>query len=206
VDDQQRNEMGEKLVMHCRGSRETTVRYSKYVVNGKLFHTLAFDVGKSMQNSEVCVSTVDGDTYFGKLIEVIEVEYFDRTKCVLFKCKWADSTRDKGYKEETYGLIFVNFKNLDHMGEMIIDELYVLTSQVDQVFYVEDERDQDWAFAIKTKPRKVYDVDRGEGPHDVCENHHECEPLIMTSTDYHNPQDDVDYVRLDLDPIEAYVI
>jgi hypothetical protein len=136
MDDQRRNEMGEKLVMHCRGPREIAVRYSKYVVNGKLFRMLAFDVGKSTQNSEMCVPTVDGNMYFGKLIEVIEVEYFDRTKCVLFKCKWADSTRDKGYKEEKYGLIFVNFKNLDHMGEMTTDEPYVLTSEVDQVFYV----------------------------------------------------------------------
>jgi hypothetical protein len=122
VDNKQRNEMGEKLVMHCRGSREIAVRYSKYVVNGKLFHTLAFDVSKRTQNSGVCVPTIDGDTYFGKLIKVIEVEYFDRTKYVLFKCKWADSTRDKGYKEEKYGLIFVNFKNLDYTGEMITDE------------------------------------------------------------------------------------
>ena len=52
----------------------------------------------------------------------------------------------------------------------------------------------------------MYDVGRSEGPHDVCENHHECEPLIMASTNYHNPKDDVDYVQVDLDPIEAYVI
>ena len=134
VDDQQRNEMGEKLVMHRRGPREIAVRYNKYVVNGKLFHTLAFDVGKRTQNSSVCVPTVDGNTYFEKLIEVIEVEYFDRTKYVMFKCKWVDSTRDNGYKVDEYDLIFVNFKNLVHMGEMINDEPYVLTSQVDQVF------------------------------------------------------------------------
>jgi hypothetical protein len=34
----------------------------------------------------------------------------------------------------------------------------VLTSQVDQVFYVEDERNQDWACIVRTKPRNVYDV------------------------------------------------
>jgi hypothetical protein len=79
--------MGEKLIMHCRGPRETAVRFNKYVVNGKLFHILAFDVGKRRQNRGMCVPTVDGDTYFGKLIEVIEVEYFDRTKYVIFKCK-----------------------------------------------------------------------------------------------------------------------
>ena len=142
----------------------------------------------------MCVPTVDGDTYFRKLIKVIEVEYFNRTKYVIFKCKWADSMRDKGYKVDEYGLIFVNFKNLVHKGKMITDEPYMLTSLVDQVFYIEDERDRDWACIVRTKPRNVYNVGRGEGPHDICENHHECKPLIMTSTDYHNSQDDVNNV------------
>jgi hypothetical protein len=206
ANDERRNELGGKLVMHCRGPREIAVRYNKYVVNGKLFRTLAFDVGRVSQNSGVCVPTVDGITYFEKLIEVIEVEYYDRTRYVLFKCKWADNTKGKGYKEDKYGLTFVNFKNLVHKGEMITDEPYVLTSQVNQVFYVEDERDRDWACAVKIKPRNVYDVGRGEGPHDVCENHHECEPMITTSPDCHNTGDDVDYVRVDVDPIKAYVI
>jgi hypothetical protein len=44
-----------------------------------------------------------------------------------------------------------------------MDDLYVLTSQVDQVYYVEDESNLDWACVIKTKPRNVYDVGQGEG-------------------------------------------
>jgi hypothetical protein len=79
-------------------------------------------------------------------------------------------------------------------------------SQVDQVFYFEDERDQVWACIVKIKPINLNDFGWGEGPHDVCENQYECEALILTSTDYHNPQDDIDYVQLDLDPIQAYVI
>jgi hypothetical protein len=144
VDDQRRNQMGEKLVIHCKGPREIVVRYNKYVINVKLFRTGAFDVEKRTQNSGACVPIVDGNTYFWKLIEVIEVEYFDRTKYVMFKCKLVDSTKDKGYMVDEYGLIFVNFKNLVHKGEIIIDEPYVLTSQVDHIFYIEDERDRDW--------------------------------------------------------------
>jgi hypothetical protein len=176
------------------------------MVNGKFFHTLEFDLEKRSHNSDVCVPTVDGKTYFKKLIEVIEIEYFDRTKYVLFKCKWAHSMRGKGNKEDDYDLIFVNFKNLVHKGEMIINESYVLMLQVDQVFYVDDERDRDWTYTVKTKPKNMYNVDWGERPHDVCENHHECEPLIRTNTNYYNPEGDVDYIQLDLDPIEAYVI
>jgi hypothetical protein len=86
---------------------------------------------------------------FEKLTEVIEVEYFDKTKYIMFKCDWADRTRDRGCKVDEYGLIFVNFKNLVHRREMITDKPYVLTSQVDQAFYVKDESDRDWTCAVR---------------------------------------------------------
>jgi hypothetical protein len=89
---------------------------------------------------------------------------------------------------------------------MITYDPYVITSQLDQVFYVKDKRDQDWACVVKTKPINVYDVGWGTGPHDVCEIHHKCKLLIMTSPDYHNPKDDVNYVQVDVYPIKAFVI
>jgi len=60
------------------------------MVNGKLFRTLAHDVRRRTQNS--------GKMYYRKLTDVVEVEYYDRTKYVLFKCDWADPTRDRGFK------------------------------------------------------------------------------------------------------------
>jgi hypothetical protein len=152
--------MGEKLVMYSRGLMVSAVQYNIYVVNGKLFRTIVHDVGKRSQNSGVCVPTVDGKTSYEKLTQIIEVEYYDWTKYVLFKCYWTDNTRDRGWKLDKHGLTLVNFKNLVHRGDQIIDELYVLTSQVEQVFYVEDERDPDWACAVRTKPRNVYELVR----------------------------------------------
>jgi hypothetical protein len=75
----------------------------------------------------VCVSTVNGKTYYRKVTQIIEVEYYDRTKYVLFKCDWADNTRNKGYKVDKYGLMLVNFKNLIHRGDQISNEPYMLT-------------------------------------------------------------------------------
>jgi hypothetical protein len=114
----------------------SAVQYNIYVVNRKLFHTIAYDVGKRSQNSGVCVPTVDGEMFYGKLTQIIEAEYYDRTKYELFKYDWAGNTRDRGYKVDKHGLTLVNFKNLVHRGDTIIDEPYVLTSQVEQVFYV----------------------------------------------------------------------
>jgi hypothetical protein len=47
---------------------------------------------------------------------------------------------DRGFTIDEYGLVFVNFNHLVHRGELITDKPYVLTSQVDQVFYIEDGR------------------------------------------------------------------
>jgi hypothetical protein len=111
----------------------------------------------------MCMPTVDGKTSYEKLTQIIEVEYYNRTKYVLFKCYWTDNTRDRGWKLDKHGLTQVNFKNLVHRGDQIIDELYVLTSQVEQVFYVEDERDPNWACAVRRKPRNVYELVRVKG-------------------------------------------
>jgi hypothetical protein len=51
--------------MQCRVLKETAIKYNRYVVNGKLFRTLAHDVGRRTQNKGVCVTTVKGETYYG---------------------------------------------------------------------------------------------------------------------------------------------
>jgi hypothetical protein len=189
--------------MHSRGLKETTVKYNRYVVNGKLFRTLAHDVGRRTQNSGVCVPTVEGEMYYGQLTDIVEVEYYDRTKYVLFKCNWADLTLDRGFRIDDYDLVFVNFNPLIHKGELITDDPYVLTSQVDQVFFVEDGRNPDWVCTMRTKPRNVYDVGQGEGSYDVGATYHECVLLVLATADLHDMNDEFEHDRPDIDPIEA---
>ena len=76
--------MGEKLVMHCRGPMVSAIYYNRYVVNGKLFRTVTHDVKKMSQNSGVCVPTIDEKMYYEKLTQIVEVEYYNRMKYVLF--------------------------------------------------------------------------------------------------------------------------
>jgi hypothetical protein len=206
-DDRQRMALGEKLVLHCRGPMVSAIEYNRYVVNGKLFRTIAYDVRRRSQNSGICVPIVDDETYYGKLTKIIEVEYYDRTKYVLFKCDWADNTRGRGYKLDKYGLTLVNFRNLVHKGDKITDEPYVLTSQVSQVYYVTDDRDPDWACALRTKPRNVYDLGLGQVDDDDQPSYHETEPPQLDHNHHYDPHpDDIDYTRTDVPPIEAYVI
>jgi len=59
----------------------------------------------------MCVPIVDGDTYYGKLTRIIEVEYYDEPCYVLFKCDWEHIKKDGGYKDDEYRFCLVNFKN-----------------------------------------------------------------------------------------------
>jgi hypothetical protein len=113
---------------------------------------------------------------------------------------------DRGFKIDDYGLVFVNFNHLIHMGDLINDEPYVLTSQVDQVFYVEDGRNPNWVCVVRTKPRNVYDVGQGEGSNEAGITYHECEPLVLATTHLHDMNDEFEYDRPNIDPIEAPII
>ncbi|CAN6923713.1 unnamed protein product, partial [Brassica oleracea] len=76
--------------------------------------------------------------YYGKLVEVIELNYYETFRVVLFKRKWADTRSSRGCKHDVYGHNMVNFDRLLHTGDEEEDEPYVLASQAKMVYYVED--------------------------------------------------------------------
>jgi hypothetical protein len=105
---------------------------------------------------------------------------------------------------DKYDLTLVNFKNLVHRRDKITDEPYVLTFQVSQVYYVNDDRDPDWACAVRTKPKNVYDVGQDQMVDDDQASYHENELLELDHNHHYDPySDDIDYVRTDVPPIEA---
>jgi hypothetical protein len=53
--------------MNCRAPIVLAVQYNRFVVNDKLFRTIAHDVRKRSQNNNVCVMTVDEEMYYMKL-------------------------------------------------------------------------------------------------------------------------------------------
>jgi hypothetical protein len=178
-----RMELGEKLESHAKGLMFDAVEYKQYVVNGVLYYTLDVNEEKKSQNSGVCITIEDGPTYYGKLTRIIEDTYYDLTRYVLFKCDWADIQPNKGYKKDKYGFDLVNFKNLIYTGARITDDPFVLPNQVSQVYYVEDPKNLNWAVAIRTKPRNVYDVGSGESEdYAEADSYHEDEPFNINVT------------------------
>jgi hypothetical protein len=179
MDDSRRNQLGGKITSHSIGSVRVAQEFKRYVVNGTLFRIRDYENSKSTQNSGVCVSTEDDTPYYGQLTRIIEVQYYDVSRYVLFKCDWANIAPGRGYKKDEFGLNLVNFSRLIHTGERITDDPFVLSSQVSQVYYVDNERTPNWVVAVKTKPRDVYDVGQGHMNDDDVDDYRENEPFNL---------------------------
>ncbi|KAK8924075.1 Homeobox-leucine zipper protein HOX32 [Platanthera zijinensis] len=95
-----------------------------------------------------------GREYYGVLRDIIQIDYGVERQIVLFKYEWRDTYHEgKGYKKELNGIIPVNVKH-----NLRSNEPYVLACQVEQVYYVADNKNKDWRLVIKITPHHFYDV------------------------------------------------
>ena len=99
-----------------------------------------------------------GVPYYGKLVDIIELNYDGLFTVPLFKCEWANTTNPRGMKKDMLGFTSINFGRLIHMGEQQDDEPYIKASEAQMVYYVEDEKEKGWSIPIHVKPRDLYDM------------------------------------------------
>ncbi|KAM0920283.1 hypothetical protein ACQ4PT_007619 [Festuca glaucescens] len=98
-------------------------------------------------------------TYYGRVIDIVELNYSGQFSVVLFKCEWIDVFSEEGIQKDKYGYTLVNFSHLMHKGDKIEHEPFIFPDQADQVFYVEDEHNPGWSVVMKQpRPRDVYDI------------------------------------------------
>ncbi|KAH0706398.1 hypothetical protein KY285_010897 [Solanum tuberosum] len=156
----------------AQGPAQDARRFSAYNINGFKFRTLSREQGSKTQNSGVflisdnsCIaSTVDRCArqadlpYYGKLEEIIEFNYYGRFKVILFKCLWADTTRNRGYKTDAWKFNCVNFSKLIHTGDREDHDPYIEASQANMVYYVDDETDKEWSVVLHLKPRDLFEM------------------------------------------------
>ena len=157
-------------------------RFSAYNVNDFKFRTVTREHGLKTQNSGVfltsstcCVaSSLDGNireadlAYYGTLEDIIELNYYGHFNVTLFKCKWADTTKDRGFKKDAWGFPSINFSRLIHTGDREEHDPFIEVSQAEMVYYVNDEVNKDWSVAVYLKPRDLYDMG-GEGDTKIYE-------------------------------------
>ena len=131
----------------AQGPNKTTSRFKKYLINGFRFRIKDINIRSKSQNSGVVVTAktssfasskdnnpIVGDvSYFGNVVDVIELDYYGGRKVALFKCYWIDINSNQGTKKDELGFTLVNPSCL-----LKTEEPFILASQAIQVFYVED--------------------------------------------------------------------
>ncbi|GJX28788.1 transposon, En/Spm-like protein [Tanacetum coccineum] len=123
-----------------------------------IFLTRRREEFKKTQNSGVIVE-VEGGNYYGKLSNIIELEYFGGYKVVLFHCDWVDIRPSRGLKKDRYGCPLINFSRpLIHMGVRLQDDHFIISSQARQVFYIDDLKDVGWSHVIVVLARDMFNM------------------------------------------------
>ncbi|OIT36080.1 hypothetical protein A4A49_58901, partial [Nicotiana attenuata] len=147
--------VNDELIRLAVGPAPLVYRYSTFVVNGFRFHTKELALRRKMQNSGVLVRGDDSDSnkeYYGVLEDIYELSYVGNRKVYLFKCHWWDVARlGRGYKIDKYG-----FTNVNTRCALNTNKPFVLASQLEQVFYLDDMVDNDWLVVVKTNPRDLF--------------------------------------------------
>ena len=140
MDASKEKKLSDKVIWLARYPDNETKQFKRYVINSLKFCTKDSKTTRKTQNSGVSVVTEGGATYYGVLIDIIELNYSDKYRYISFKCQWVDVISGRGCKKDEFGFPLVNFSQLIHTGDRLIKEPYVLASQASQVFYMEDVR------------------------------------------------------------------
>ena len=143
--------------------------FSTYSVNGCNFHTYSYGAGRATQCFGVSViaktssyssvndrnPTLGEVTYYGRIIDIVELNYVNEGDVVLFKCEWVTNT---GVRDlEPFGIRQVNFNHVEKT-EDINSEPFILASQAKQVYYLEDPVEKDWHAVVCPTIRDYYDM------------------------------------------------
>ena len=172
-------------------------RYSAYNVNGFKFRILERDLWLKTQNSGVFgtfgtrsyASSIDNQMrfgvvpYYGRLVDIIKINYHGHVSVVLFKCMWANTASSRGIMTDDFGFTLVSFSHLIHTGDND-DEPYIHVSEAQMVYYVEDELDKNWCIPVHLKPRDMYNM----GEEDV-DDFHESEPFEQQNLELSYPDE-----------------
>ncbi|PON91048.1 LOW QUALITY PROTEIN: hypothetical protein TorRG33x02_130790 [Trema orientale] len=129
--------------------------YPGCVVNGVKFLAHSRDVRRKTQNSGVCVSGIEDNTFYGVLEEVLELSYIKGCSVILFRCKWFDTKPKKKRIQRSKN----NITSVCIDAEWYKNDPFILASQAQQMFYVDDILNGPrWKFVKHFRHRNIWDI------------------------------------------------
>ncbi|XP_028104195.1 uncharacterized protein LOC114303271 [Camellia sinensis] len=200
------------------GPSQKATRFNGYIINGTRYHTRSRELRRKTQNNGVMVKAktssyasakdinpVEGDVaYYGYVTDIIELYYSHDHRYMLFMCNWIDN--NKGLKQDDFGFTLVNFNHLLYANKQDSDEPFILASQAQQVFYVNDYVDEYWNVVLKMKPRDLYEVCGEQPTIDKGLHHNEVKGFGDQELDVasYTCEEDMDWVRQGIDGTTVY--
>lgn len=98
-----------------------------------------------------------GVPYYGRFVDIIMLSY-DGFALLVFKCEWANTTKQRGIKIDNLGFTSISFERLLHTEANENNEPYIQASKAHMVFYVDDENEQGWSIHVHLMPNNLYDM------------------------------------------------
>ncbi|KAK9053298.1 hypothetical protein SSX86_029931 [Deinandra increscens subsp. villosa] len=150
---------------------DNRVIYHKgYIVNGVKFLVKSRDDCRQTQNCGITVPGVHNDVqddYYGYLDEVIELSFIKGCRVILFKCKWFDTNRQRKH------VIFEpHFISIDTSRNAYMEDPFILASQAQQVFYINDplKSNSNWKIIERIAHRHLSDIPEDDNAGDLLED------------------------------------
>ncbi|XP_026399960.1 uncharacterized protein LOC113295844 [Papaver somniferum] len=98
------------------GPKKSVSCYKGYIVNGFRFHTIDHEKNRNTQNNGVCVNvqtsnkdSIESIDYYGRLDEVVALQYREGNQVVLLNCHWCDINETRKKQRDAFGFTSLNF-------------------------------------------------------------------------------------------------
>ncbi|KAH1039995.1 hypothetical protein J1N35_041738 [Gossypium stocksii] len=149
--------------------------YIAFLINGFKFHTKYRERLRRTRNCQIVFNSsitsytsardsnpVEGNVeYYGLLMDIIELDYYSKRKVILFRFDWVYVNTAREIKKDQFSFTMMNFSRLIHIGQELIDEPYVFSSEVKQFFYSKDPTDEGWYVVLYNTPRDLFGMGNG---------------------------------------------
>ncbi|RVW11754.1 hypothetical protein CK203_089799 [Vitis vinifera] len=185
----------------AKGPRQQVLTYPGYIINGCHYHIKERDEARVNQNSGVSIvastmqiasskdkNPVLGNMCFNGIVrEIWDLDYNMFNICV-FKCDWVDSKNS--VKVDELGFTLVDLSKIGHKSDP-----FILATQAQQVFYVEDQVDPRWSIVLSRPKMELFDI---EGDGNIADNDMEYHPFVngMPNIKFFDEVEDYDEIWL----------
>ena len=157
-----------------QGPRQQVLAYPRYIINGCRYHIKDCDEARVNQNSGISImaltmqiaSPKDKNPVLGYMCfyaivtEIWDLDYNMFNICV-FKYDWIDNKN--GVKVDELGFTLVDLTKIRHKLDP-----FILATQAQQVFYVEDQVDPRWSIVLSRQKMELFNIEGDDNMTDNC--------------------------------------